>query len=123
MCESCGCGDPNLVPVDLQQRILSDNERTAAHNRHHFVDRGLLAIAHTLAAGPTQAFATAKMLINQAAGVDRIDFNLDQELHHLSRSADGDEFREGLRAFLEKRPPIFTRPAVAAVVGGSPPRP
>jgi hydrogenase nickel incorporation protein HypB len=44
MCESCGCGDPTLVPVDLQQRILSDNERTAAHNRHHFVERGLLAI-------------------------------------------------------------------------------
>ena len=44
MCESCGCGDPTLVPVDLQQRILSDNERTAAHNRRHFVDRGLLTI-------------------------------------------------------------------------------
>ena len=86
-------------------------------------DAQVLAIAHTLSAGPTQAFATAKMLINQAAGVDRIDFHLDQELHHLSRSADGDEFREGLRAFLEKRPPIFTGPAVAAVVGGSPPRP
>jgi hydrogenase nickel incorporation protein HypB len=44
MCDSCGCGDTNLVPVDVQQRILSDNERTAAHNRHHFLERSLLAI-------------------------------------------------------------------------------
>jgi hydrogenase nickel incorporation protein HypB len=32
------------VPVDLQVRILSENERNAAHNRQHFVDRALLAI-------------------------------------------------------------------------------
>jgi hydrogenase nickel incorporation protein HypB len=44
MCDSCGCGDTNLVPVEVQQRILSDNERTATHNRHHFLERGLLAI-------------------------------------------------------------------------------
>jgi hydrogenase nickel incorporation protein HypB len=44
MCDSCGCGDTNLVPLDVQQRILSDNERTAAHNRHHFLERGLLAV-------------------------------------------------------------------------------
>jgi len=30
--------------VDVQQRILSDNERTAAHNRHHFTEQDLLAI-------------------------------------------------------------------------------
>lgn len=44
MCDSCGCGDTNLVPVDVQQRILSANDRTAAHNRHHFAERALLAI-------------------------------------------------------------------------------
>jgi hydrogenase nickel incorporation protein HypB len=32
------------VPVEVQQRILSDNERTATHNRHHFAERELLAI-------------------------------------------------------------------------------
>lgn len=32
------------VPVDVNHRILSDNERMAAHNRHHFVERALLAI-------------------------------------------------------------------------------
>ena len=44
MCDGCGCGDANLVPVDVQQRILSDNDRLAAHNRHHFTERALLAI-------------------------------------------------------------------------------
>lgn len=44
MCDSCGCGDTNLVPVDVHQRILSDNERTAAHNRHHFLECSLLTI-------------------------------------------------------------------------------
>jgi hydrogenase nickel incorporation protein HypB len=44
MCETCGCGDPNLVPVEVQQRILSGNERRAAHNRAHLAEHGVLAI-------------------------------------------------------------------------------
>jgi 2-(1,2-epoxy-1,2-dihydrophenyl)acetyl-CoA isomerase len=74
-------------------------------------DVDVLATAHTLAAGPTRAFATAKALLNQAAGIDRLDFHLDQELQHLVRSANSDEFREGLLAFFEKRPPVFAPPA------------
>jgi hydrogenase nickel incorporation protein HypB len=44
MCESCGCGDSDLVPVEVQERILSGNERQAAHNRAHFAEHGVLAI-------------------------------------------------------------------------------
>jgi hydrogenase nickel incorporation protein HypB len=44
MCETCGCGDPHLVSVDVQDRILSVNDREAAHNREHFTARGVLAI-------------------------------------------------------------------------------
>ena len=44
MCDSCGCGDTNLVPLELQERILSENERQAEHNRHHFRKWGVLAI-------------------------------------------------------------------------------
>jgi len=44
MCDSCGCGDTNLVPIDVQERILSGNERTATHNRHHFRECAVLAI-------------------------------------------------------------------------------
>lgn len=44
MCDVCGCGDPNVVSEDLHDRILSENERVATHNREHFVRRGVLAI-------------------------------------------------------------------------------
>src|SRR4029078_4980689 len=44
MCDSCGCGDTNVVPLDVQQRILSENERCAAHNRNHFADRSRVEI-------------------------------------------------------------------------------
>jgi hydrogenase nickel incorporation protein HypB len=44
MCETCGCGDPNKVSVDVHDRILSVNDRTAAHNREHFVEGGVFAV-------------------------------------------------------------------------------
>jgi hydrogenase nickel incorporation protein HypB len=44
MCDTCGCGDSELVPVEIQERILSGNERTARHNREHFEDAGVFAI-------------------------------------------------------------------------------
>jgi len=44
MCETCGCGDPEIVPVEVQERILSDNDAQAAHNRSHFESLGVLAI-------------------------------------------------------------------------------
>ncbi len=44
MCQTCGCGDPELVPVELHERILAGNDRTARHNREHFVEAGVLAV-------------------------------------------------------------------------------
>jgi len=44
MCEDCGCGDPAIVSVPVQQRILSANDRQAAHNREHFDAHGVLAV-------------------------------------------------------------------------------
>jgi hydrogenase nickel incorporation protein HypB len=44
MCETCGCGDPELVPVEIQESLLSANDRMAEHNREHFEAGGLLAI-------------------------------------------------------------------------------
>jgi len=44
MCETCGCGDPGLVPVEVHDRILAGNDRTAAHNREHFAERGVVAV-------------------------------------------------------------------------------
>lgn len=44
MCETCGCGDPEIVPIEVQERILSDNDAQAEHNRGHFNGLGMLAI-------------------------------------------------------------------------------
>ncbi|MDO8834004.1 MAG: hydrogenase nickel incorporation protein HypB [Vicinamibacterales bacterium] len=44
MCETCGCGDPHLVPLEVQDKILSVNDRQAAHNREHFASHGVLAL-------------------------------------------------------------------------------
>ncbi|MGD8318402.1 MAG: hydrogenase nickel incorporation protein HypB [Myxococcales bacterium] len=44
MCETCGCGDPEIVPIEVQERILSDNDTQAAHNRSHFETLGVLSI-------------------------------------------------------------------------------
>ncbi len=44
MCDTCGCGDSELVPVDVHEKILAGNDRTAAHNREHFAERGVVAV-------------------------------------------------------------------------------
>jgi len=67
----------------------------------------VMAMAERLAAGPMHAFAVAKELLNQAAGMDRLDGHLDRELEELARVANGPEFAEGIAAFFEKRTPRF----------------
>ncbi len=44
MCDSCGCGDPDIVSTPIHERILANNDRVAGHNREHFHDQGVLAI-------------------------------------------------------------------------------
>jgi 2-(1,2-epoxy-1,2-dihydrophenyl)acetyl-CoA isomerase len=70
-------------------------------------DARVLDVARQLAAGPTEAYAVAKRLLNQAAGVDQLDYHLDEELRHLAAIADRPDFAEGLRAFFERRPARF----------------
>ncbi|HEX9163394.1 MAG TPA: enoyl-CoA hydratase-related protein [Thermoanaerobaculia bacterium] len=70
-------------------------------------DAEVMTVAKQLAAGPTEALGIAKQLINQAAGMDRLDFHLDRELDQLARIANGSNFAEGLTAFFDKRTPEF----------------
>jgi 2-(1,2-epoxy-1,2-dihydrophenyl)acetyl-CoA isomerase len=70
-------------------------------------DEAVTAVAAGLAAGPTAAFAAAKRLINQSLQVERLDGHLDVEIEELARSADTEDFRAGLEAFLAKREPVF----------------
>jgi hydrogenase nickel incorporation protein HypB len=50
MCDSCGCGDSNVIPFDVHERILAGNDRTAQHNREHFHDHQVYAV--NLMGGP-----------------------------------------------------------------------
>ncbi|MHB1861569.1 MAG: enoyl-CoA hydratase/isomerase family protein [Gemmatimonadaceae bacterium] len=70
-------------------------------------DADVMAIAQRIASGPTRAYAVAKSLINQAAGVDQLDYHLDEELQRLVRAADGPDFSNGLDAFFDKRAAVF----------------
>ena len=71
------------------------------------LDAEAMKVAAELAEAPTQAVGVAKGLLNQAAGMDRLDVHLDAELSELARIADGPNFREGLMAFFEKRSAEF----------------
>ena len=44
MCEDCGCGDVEIVPVEVHDKILAKNEHQAQHNRAHFAAAGVLAV-------------------------------------------------------------------------------
>jgi hydrogenase nickel incorporation protein HypB len=44
MCDTCGCGDGEIVPVAVHERILASNDRTARHNREHFHDHQVTVV-------------------------------------------------------------------------------
>jgi len=65
MCDSCGCGDSDIVPVAVHERILANNERVARHNREHFHDHQVTVInlMGSPGSGKTAVLeATARML-------------------------------------------------------------
>ncbi len=76
------------------------------HPADGFAD-AVAGIARRLAELPTGSIAMTKALMNQAAGVDRLDWHLDRELESLVRSADSADFAEGIDAFFGKRAPRF----------------
>lgn len=71
-------------------------------------DDEVMSVARQLASGPTEALGIAKDLMNQAAGMDRLDYHLDREIEQLARIADGGNFAEGIEAFFGKRTPVFS---------------
>lgn len=65
-----------------------------------------IALAEKLAAGPTKAYALAKQAI-QEASVNTLDAQLDLERDLQREAGRTADFREGVAAFLEKRPAAF----------------
>ena len=70
-------------------------------------DAEVAKLAQRVAEGPTRSFGVTKMLLNQSAGIDRLDYHLDQELENLARGADSEDFAEGIDAFFARRPARF----------------
>ena len=95
-----------LNPRLSAERALEIGLITAVYSNSAF-DDAVRSLAQQLAEGPTEALGIAKELLNQAAGMDRLDFHLDRELENLARIADGRNFAEGIDAFFEKRPARF----------------
>ena len=80
----------------LVQEVLPDAEFAA----------GVAALADRFASGPTLAYARAKELYNRALSLP-LEAQLEEERQYISRSAGSRDFREGIRAFLDKRPARF----------------
>lgn len=94
--------NPRLGPVEaLEWGLVNHVFETATF------ERDARALLHRLAEAPATAVAAAKGLLNQAAGMERLDVHLDAELTELARVADGPEFAEGIEAFFSKRAPRF----------------
>lgn len=64
------------------------------------------ALAERLSSGPTLAYARAKELYNRALS-QPLETQLEEERQSIARSATTHDFREGVRAFLEKRTARF----------------
>ena len=65
------------------------------------------ALAAQLAAGPTHAYGRTKALLQATLG-DAFDAQLRRETEAFAACAATEDFAEGVRAFLEKRRPVFT---------------
>jgi 2-(1,2-epoxy-1,2-dihydrophenyl)acetyl-CoA isomerase len=65
-----------------------------------------IALAHEISAGPVRAMVRTRALVRRAA-VRTLDEQLDDEAQLIAESAADPEGREGVRAFLDRRPPDF----------------
>jgi 2-(1,2-epoxy-1,2-dihydrophenyl)acetyl-CoA isomerase len=81
----------------LVNRTVPDTEFPAA----------VRALAAELAAGPTLAFGRAKQLF-LTSGHESLETQMENESQLIVQSSKTADFREGIRAFAEKRKPVFT---------------
>ena len=90
MCDTCGCGDPEVVPLDVQDHILSGNQQRAAHNREHFRGHGVFTVnlMGSPGAGKTAVLeATARRLAGAArCGALAGDLATDRDAARLTRA-------------------------------------
>lgn len=80
----------------LVNRVVPDAELSAAVN----------ALAGELASGPTMAFGRAKRLVLQS-DLGNLEAQMEHETQLIALSSKTDDFREGVKAFIDKRKPSF----------------
>jgi 2-(1,2-epoxy-1,2-dihydrophenyl)acetyl-CoA isomerase len=109
---------PGIVGLKLASELTLLGERFDAHRA---LALGLVnrivapeqlhteaeALATRLAAGPTEAYARTKALLQATVG-DAFEAQLRREAENFAACAATDDFVEGVHAFLEKRRPNFT---------------
>ena len=88
---------PEAEVMGLVTRVVEDHDLAAE----------TAALATELAAGPTAAIGLTKQLIGRSLE-SSLDDQLDEEARLQATAAAGEDFAEGVAAFLEKRPPRFT---------------
>lgn len=64
------------------------------------------AYAERLAAGPSRAFGAAKRLV-ALSPESSLETQMEHERRAIAQCAGTEDFREGVAAFIEKRPPVF----------------
>ena len=90
-------GAAEAKAMGLVNRVVPEAEFEAAFD----------GLARCLAAGPTRAYANAKALLN-ASSRRSLDDQLSAEAAAFADCAAGEDFAEGIAAFLDKRTPSFT---------------
>ncbi len=100
------------MELALTNRILSAEEACDWGIVNQVVDDAeLMAVAGKLAtelaAGPTASFGRAKRLILEGT-TEGLENQMERENRAIAAAAESADGREGVRAFLEKRPPRFT---------------
>jgi 2-(1,2-epoxy-1,2-dihydrophenyl)acetyl-CoA isomerase len=65
------------------------------------------ALARRLAEGPTEAYGSVKSLLRSAAG-ESLEAQMELESRAIAAAGASADGREGIRAFMAKRPPRFT---------------
>lgn len=93
-------GEPIAAEVALQMGLVN---RVVPDEQLH---EATWQFAQQLAQGPTQAIGLLKRALNKAATVD-FDTYLDYEAHLQEVAGQSENYREGVMAFLEKRPAVF----------------
>lgn len=85
------------LDIGLVNKVVPDAE----------LEQVSLDMAATIAQGPTQSYAIAKDYFNNAI-LSLLERQAEIERQGIVKAAKTSDYKEGLTAFFEKRPPIFT---------------